>query len=102
MAPEHVEIYVSELSRITRGDGKVFLTAFVEEGVPKVSFNPTGYVPYDCTGPLVVVRYNKQWLFSLFSRHGMIIDDFRYHGGMFPKQSEIYLKKVEPPRSSDG
>jgi hypothetical protein len=32
----------------------------------------------------------------------MIIDDFRYHGGMFPKQSEIYLKKVEPPRSSDG
>jgi SAM-dependent methyltransferase len=91
MEPEHVEIYTSELSRIARKNGKIFLTAFVEEGVPNVSFNPAGYVPYDCTLPLSVVRYNKQWLFSLFSRHRMIVDEFRYHGSMFPKQSEIYL-----------
>jgi SAM-dependent methyltransferase len=97
MAPEHVQIYVSELSRIARDGGKVFLTAFVEDNVPEVSFNPTDYVPYDCSAPLVVVRYNKQWLFSLFSRHGLRIDDFRYHGGMFPKQSEICLTKIQSP-----
>jgi hypothetical protein len=91
MKPEHVEIYTSELGRIVRKGGKLFLTAFVEEGVPDVSFNPAGYVPYDCKFPLNVVRYNKQWLFSLFSRHRMIVDEFRYHGAMFPKQSEIYL-----------
>lgn len=97
MAPEHVRIYVSELSRIARDGGKIFLTAFVEDDVPEVSFNPTAYVPYDCNAPLVVVRYNKQWLFPLFSRHGLTIDDFRYHGGMFPKQSEICLTKIESP-----
>ena len=97
MAPEHVQIYVSELSRIARDGGKIFLTAFVEDDVPEVSFNPTAYVPYDCNAPLVVVRYNKQWLFPLFSRHGLTIDDFRYHGGMFPKQSEICLTKIESP-----
>jgi len=95
MAPEHVQIYVSELSRIARDGGKVFLTAFVEDDVPEVSFNPAGYVPYDCNAPLAVVRYNRQWLFSLFSRHGLMVDDFRYHGGMFPKQSEICLTKIE-------
>src|SRR5205807_5494592 len=51
MAPEHVQIYVSELSRIARDGGKVFLTAFVEDDVPEVSFNPAGYVPYDCNAP---------------------------------------------------
>jgi SAM-dependent methyltransferase len=93
MKPEHVEIYTSELSRILRTGGKLFLTAFVEDEVPDVSFNPAGYVPYDCNFPLNVVRYNKQWLFSLLSRHRMIVDEFRYHNGMFPKQSEIYLTK---------
>jgi len=94
MTPEHVEIYTSELSRIVRSDGKLFLTVYVEDGVPNVSFNPTGYVPNECTSPLAVVRFSKQWLFSLFERNGLILDDFHYHGGMFPKQSEIYLKKV--------
>ena len=28
---------------------------------------------------------------------GLTIDDFRYHGGMFPKQSEICLTKIESP-----
>ncbi len=73
---------------------RFFLTAFVEEGVPEVSFNPTGYVPFDCAMPLHVVRYEKRWLFSLFSQHKLAVDDFRYHGGMFPKQSEISLTKM--------
>jgi len=94
MTPDHVEIYTSELSRITRHDGRIFLTAFVEDDVPDVSLNPTDYVPYDCTAPLHVVRYSNRWLFSLFSKHGLSTVFFHYHGGMFPKQSEIYLRKV--------
>jgi hypothetical protein len=97
MALEHVRIYASELSRMARDGAKVFLTAFVEDDVPEVSYNPTGYVPYDFASPLAVVRYNREWLFSLFSRHGLMVDDFRYHGSMFPKQSEIFLTKTESP-----
>ena len=93
MGPEHVRIYVAELARITRKGGKIFLTAFVEDDVPEVSFNPASYVPYDCSCPLTVVRYNKQYLFSLFTQHGLAVEDFRRHGGMFPKQSEINLTK---------
>ena len=91
---EHVEIYVSELSRIVRRDGRIFLTAFVEEDVPDATINPTGYVPFfDCTAPLHIVRYSKQWLFS---KHGLSTDYFNYHGGVIPRLSEIYLKKVDP------
>ncbi len=45
-------IYVSEMSRIAREGSRIFLTAFVEENVPEVSFIPKGYVPYECVKPL--------------------------------------------------
>jgi ubiquinone/menaquinone biosynthesis C-methylase UbiE len=95
MVPEHVESYIGEIGRILRSRGRCFLTAFVENDVPKVTFNPTGYVPYDCDAPLVVVRFSRQWLFSIFQQHGLQVEDFRYHESMFPKQSEIYLAKTE-------
>jgi SAM-dependent methyltransferase len=93
MRPDHTTIYLSEASRIVRTGGRLFLTAFVEEGVPPVSYNPPDYVPYDCTVPLAVVQYNRQEFFSLFDQHSLHVEDFRHHGGMFPKQSEIYLVK---------
>ena len=93
MKPDDVEAYNREIGRILRPGGRCFLTAFAEEGVPQVSFNPTDYVPYACDGPLTVVRYSKPWLFASFERHGLRVEDFRYHGSMFPKQSEIYLVK---------
>lgn len=96
---EHVEAYVPEFARVARDGGKVFLTAYVEEDGPLVSYNPEDYVPFDYVVPLQVVRYNKDWLFSLFSQNGLEVDDYRYHGGMFPKQSEITLTKVAPGRA---
>ena len=100
MVPEHVESYIGEIGRILRSRGRCFLTAFVENDVPKVTFNPTGYVPYDCDAPLVVVRFSRQWFFSLFQEHGLQVEDFRYHESMFPKQSEIYLAKTDTPNAS--
>ena len=97
MVPEHVESYIGEIGRILRSGGRCFLTAFVEDDVPKVTFNPPGYVPYDCNAPLVVVRFSRQWFFSIFQQHGLQVEDFRYHQSMFPKQSEIYLAKTDTP-----
>ena len=93
MKPEDVEAYNREIGRILRPGGRCFLTAFAEDGVADLSINPPDYVPYACDGPLTVVRYSKPWLFASFQRHGLRIEDFRYHGSMFPKQSEIYLVK---------
>ncbi len=97
MVPEHVQAYVREIGRILRPQGRCFLTAFAEDDVPEVTFNPSGYVPYACNSPLTCVRYSKQWLFSTFQQHGLQLEEFRHHGSMFPKQSEIYLVKADAP-----
>jgi SAM-dependent methyltransferase len=97
MVPEHVEAYLAEIARILRPGGQCFLTAFVEDGVPAVAFNPPAYVPYACDEALTVVRYSRQWLFSTFERHGLQVEDFRYHGSIFPNQSELYLSRAELP-----
>ncbi|KQT14218.1 hypothetical protein ASG30_01130 [Ramlibacter sp. Leaf400] len=94
MVPAHVEAYAGEIARILRPQGRCFLTAFVEDGVPDVTFNPTDYVPYACNEPLTVVRYSRPWLFSTLQRHGLQVADFRHHGTMFPMHSEIYLAKA--------
>lgn len=99
MVPEDVQAYLAEIARILRPDGRCFLTAIVEEDVPDVTINPPGFVPYECDTPLAAVRYSKEWMFSTFGRHGLRVDEFRYHGTMFPKQSEIYLSKGEPAGS---
>ena len=97
MVPEHVESYIGEIGRILRTQGRCFVTAFVEDDVPNATINPTGYVPYECSDPLLVVRFSRQWLFSTFQQHGLQVEDFRYHDSMFPKQSEIYLAKADTP-----
>jgi SAM-dependent methyltransferase len=94
MVPEHVQAFACEIGRILRPDGQCFLTAFAEDDVPDVTFNPADYVPYACDGPLTAVRYSKDWLFSTFRQHGLQVQEFRHHGSMFPKQSEIYLAKA--------
>ena len=97
MVPEHVQAYVAEIGRILRPQGRCFLTAFAEDDVADVTVNPTDYVPYACDSPLTAVRYSKPWLFSIFQQHGLQVEEFRHHGSMFPKQSEIYLVKADSP-----
>jgi SAM-dependent methyltransferase len=95
MGPTELAIYVAEISRVLRSGGRAFLTAFVEHGVPDVSYNPIGYGPYEHDGsPLLVVRYSHEFLLTTFERHGLRLDEFRHHGGGFPYQSELYLSKV--------
>jgi SAM-dependent methyltransferase len=60
-----VRIYTREFRRLLSHTGKVFLTAFVEEGVPPVTINPENYV-MECRGPLNIARYEKGYLFSIF------------------------------------
>lgn len=95
MVPEDVQAYVAEVGRILRAGGQCFLTAFAEDDVPDVTINPKNYVPYETDTPLTAVRFSKQWLFATFRRHGLAVDEFRLHGSMFPKQSEIYLVKSD-------
>jgi SAM-dependent methyltransferase len=88
----HLRIYLAELARILAPGGRIFLTAFVEEGVPPVSINPPGYVFERYTGPLHVVRYERGYLFGLLGDAGFAVDRFD-HGAETDRQSGLYLSR---------
>lgn len=95
MDPYVMKVYLSEIKRMLAPDGKVFFTAFVEENVPKVSINPEGYIFEEYNSPLLVVRYEKNYIFSLISAAGLTIDKYD-HGTEFYKQSAFYLSNSCP------
>jgi SAM-dependent methyltransferase len=88
-------IYTREFRRLLSPGGKVFLTAFVEEGVPPVTVNPENYVIAKCEGPCHLVRYEKGRLFSIFESCAFEVERFD-HGTEWGLQSGIYLR----PRSA--
>ncbi|MEN6456161.1 MAG: class I SAM-dependent methyltransferase [Prolixibacteraceae bacterium] len=92
---EVMKIYLNDLKRMLAPGGRIFFTAFVEEDVPDISINPKGYLFEEYSSPLQVVRYEKNYLFSLISRAGLVIDDFVY-GKEFDGQSEFYLSQKAP------
>lgn len=94
MLIDDVKAYLSEFNRILRRDGKVFLTAFVEENVEEMVENPEGYLRQRWNGPLHCVRYDKSYLEKVFEEQGFEITTFHYaeetHG-----QSSYVLKRSE-------
>lgn len=84
--------YLREVSRLLGSDGKAFLTAFVEEGVPPEAENPAGYGPVQWTGPLHCVRYEQSHFESLATEAGLAVVHFE-HGGETDGQSLYVLGK---------
>ncbi|MCB0308566.1 MAG: class I SAM-dependent methyltransferase [Bdellovibrionales bacterium] len=93
MLEPDIRSYLKEFSRILRSSGNVFFTTFVEENVPKVSSNPENYVFTKCSGPLHVVRYEKNYLFALLEDEGFKVQNFT-HRTETDGQSALYLKKL--------
>jgi SAM-dependent methyltransferase len=89
MAEEDVRIFSREFRRLLRPDGRVFLTAFVEENVPPVTINPENYV-MPCNGPLHISRYERGYLFSIFADAGLEVTRFGY-GKELGGQSGVHL-----------
>jgi cyclopropane fatty-acyl-phospholipid synthase-like methyltransferase len=88
---EDFRAYLKDFSRILDDNGKIFFTTFVEEDVPDFSINPENY-ELKCSGPLHIVRYKKDYLFSILEKHGFSIMNFT-HKNETNGQSGIYLTK---------
>jgi predicted SAM-dependent methyltransferase len=88
---EDMRAYVKDFSRILADDGKLFFTTFVEEDVPNVSINPRDY-RMKCEGPLHIVKYRKDYLFSIINESGYSMMSFT-EGTEADGQSAIYLCK---------
>ncbi|MBC8160371.1 MAG: class I SAM-dependent methyltransferase [Roseiflexaceae bacterium] len=89
MTEADATIYLAEFARLLAPGGTVFLTAFVEEGVPTFEENPASYRA-DWQGALHCVRYEKTHFAHMVGEHGFRIATFGY-GQATDGQSELYL-----------
>jgi ubiquinone/menaquinone biosynthesis C-methylase UbiE len=92
MMPDDVSIYLREFSRLLRPDGRVFLTAFLEEGVPDAMENPPDY-KMKWNGPLHCVRYNNFFFTRLACEAKLQMSHFEY-GQETDGQSAVYLSRT--------
>ena len=88
---DDMKVYLKDFARILNKGCKMFFTTFVEYNVPNVSINPENY-HLKCSGPLHIVRYNKDYLFYALSEYGYAILNFT-HRTEADGQSAIYLCK---------
>lgn len=70
-----IEIYLREIARVLVADGRVALTAFVEDDVPAEEENPAGYMS-EWRGPVHCVRLNRASFEGLAERCGFEITEF--------------------------
>ncbi len=92
MLTADIKFYLKEFNRILKKDGFIYLTAFIEDNVPKVSENPEGYIDKS-SGRLHRVRYNKEFFHKLCAESGFNIEMFLHQGIERTKQSVVILKK---------
>lgn len=83
--------YLKDFLRILSRDGGIFFTTFVEDAVPDVTVNPDRY-RIKCSGPYHVVRWRKDYLFSIIREYGYHITGYNY-ASEIDGQSAIYLRK---------
>jgi SAM-dependent methyltransferase len=85
-------IYLTALRHLLAHTGRVFFTAYAEDGVPPVTVNPEGYIAKRCSGPLHVVRYARSYLLSLVAQLGYAVERFD-HAVEVNGQSAVCLSK---------
>lgn len=96
MLEDDVRGYLREIHRVLNPQGMLFFTAFVEEGVERVSENPPGYVQ-SWAGPLHCVRYERGFLESILVDGGFELVKF-VPGKESDGQSAVYARR----RSAEG
>lgn len=77
MTTNHLRIYLQDFERILRPSGKIFLTAFVAEGVPEMQTNPKNFKK-KWRGPLHCVLYEKAFFITLLSEKGFAVEQMDY------------------------
>jgi cyclopropane fatty-acyl-phospholipid synthase-like methyltransferase len=92
MVADDVAGYSRTIAKILSPDGRVFLTAFVEDGVPDFEENPEGYLALAMQGPLHCVRFNRPFFEALLLDAGLGVEEF-IHGRETDGQSLYILKR---------
>jgi len=81
METPDIAVYLREFARLLSPQGKVFMTAFVEDEVPNVSINPPDFRLADgneWSGALHCVRYERGYFEGLIADAGLTVERFRH------------------------
>lgn len=76
MLTDGVKTYLREFQRMLRPEGKIHLTAFIEENVPDVEENPEGYLGREWEGDLYCVRYERNFFEGLLDEAGFQVNRY--------------------------
>lgn len=77
LEPNDVRVYLSEFRRLLRPAGQVFLTAFIEDGVPDCTIDPTDYHVVGA-GVLTVARYERSFFMGMLEDAGLELASFEH------------------------
>ena len=88
-----MKIYLRDIRRLLRPNGRVIFTAFTEENVPNVRINPPNYIFKKCQGALHIVRYKRKYLFKILEDAGFEILHFGPRSEL-DTQSLVVLKSA--------
>ncbi|MDQ3932589.1 MAG: class I SAM-dependent methyltransferase [Actinomycetota bacterium] len=79
MRLQEIVTYLGEIRRVLSPQGRAYVTAFVEDGVPDEVENPPEYgYGEKWSGPLHCVRINRDAFEHYVSAMGLQIEDFQY------------------------
>ena len=93
MLAKDIIFYLNEFNRVLIKGGRVYLTAFVEEGVVDVKENPNDYID-NSSGRLHRVRYEKYFFFKLVEDAGFKVNNFLHQEIKRTKQSVLIIEKL--------
>lgn len=91
MLTDGVRAYLKDFRRILKPEGRIYLTAFLEDDVPDVEENPQGYLGREWKGDLHCVRYNREFFEKLLDENGFRMDEL--DSGKGKEQGEVGLVK---------
>lgn len=91
MLTDGVRSYLKDFRRILKPEGRIYLTAFLEDDVPDVEENPQGYLGREWKGDLHCVRYNREFFEKLLDENGFRMDEL--DSGKGKEQGEVGLVK---------
>lgn len=92
MRSNDILVYLREFNRVIKDQGRIFLTAFIEDGVEDETENPENY-RMKWKMPLHCVRYERVYFDNLVKNCGFKIDRFDYEIET-DGQSGIYLSQI--------
>lgn len=94
MLQDDVSFYLDEFYRVLKPGGAVYLTGFIEHDVPDCEENPPGYMGMTGNdGPLLRVRYNKEYFLKLCKSAGFEVEHFFHRHIKRTRQSVVVLRK---------